>query len=83
MTYYCQIYNNNPQTNSPDDWQGPFDSVSPQAAASLWIKQEWDCRHNETIVVTVRDDEDQEYVIRYQAKVMLTLEDSSGPSPVS
>ncbi len=56
-------------------WPSPYEpNEVPQAAASIWIKREWDCRHRELVTVAVRDGEGGLWRVKMRARVTLTLE---------
>ncbi|UQZ88350.1 hypothetical protein C4J81_03660 [Deltaproteobacteria bacterium Smac51] len=78
MIYYCKL-NEKDDNSELTGWQGPFETISPQAAASQWIKREWDCRHHELIQVKVRDKEGQVLIVGLRVRVTLTLEHNLGP----
>ncbi len=77
MLYFCKLGGNTEDGEA--GWQGPYQSVSPRAAASLWIKREWDCRHQEIVEVQVRDEEGRRYAVKMRVRVTLVLEGNSGP----
>jgi hypothetical protein len=79
MAFYCRILGDRYKHNSPDKWQGPYMVPSAEAAAGVWIKKEWDCRAEESVIVEVKDDYDRQYIVRYKATVNLTLEGRTGP----
>ncbi len=78
MLYFCKL-GDGKEGGEETGWQGPYQSVSPRAAASLWIKREWDCCHHETVEVKVRDEEGRIYAVKMRVRVTLILEDKSGP----
>ena len=81
-TYYCRLYNEALGLDrDPAPWQGPFEATAPETAAAQWVRQEWDCRHNENIRVAVKRYAHGISVVRLQTKVKITaLDICHGPT---
>ena len=77
MLYFCKI-NDGREGGEEAGWQGPYESLSPRAAAGLWIKREWDCRHREIVPVKVRDEEGLIHAVNLRVLVTLVLAGDAG-----
>lgn len=69
MKFYCKI-----NDGQESGWQGPYENLSPRAAASQWIKQEWDCRHGEVVAVQVRDEAGAVQTVNLRVRVNVIVE---------
>lgn len=69
MRYFCKLEDVNETV-----WQGPYETLTPQAAASLWIKREWDCRHRELVPVVVKDITGALHRVKMRVRVTVILE---------
>lgn len=70
--YFCRLHDEAVGfTNEAAPWQGPFEATAPEVAAAMWVRQEWDCRHNEEVHVLVRAQSGGRCVVRLQTKVKI------------
>lgn len=73
IAYHCRLYDENlGLARDCSAWQGPFNAGAPEIAAAMWIKPEWDCRHNEEIRVAVKCRGRGIFVARLRTRIEIT-----------
>ncbi|UQZ89553.1 hypothetical protein C4J81_15460 [Deltaproteobacteria bacterium Smac51] len=71
VIYHCQLYTAAGFDQNPESWQGPYVADTPEVAAAMWTRGEWDARHMEVIRVAVKNEAGEINVIDLKVRLVV------------